>query len=305
MKGLEATYRFFQTYALPIFQDRFAPYWDQMAVGLVGHGSECFGFDDDVSHDHDFDTSFCIWLPESTFAVIGQELQFAYMHLPHFRASHIAADSGRGVQTIGSFYRRYTGLDGVPATWQQWLSLDTAMLAEATNGQVFVDNLGQFDHIRHTLLTLPSDIRLQKMAAHLILAAQAGQYNVARCFEHGEEGAAVMAIAQFIRHGIEAVFLLAGRYAPYYKWTFRALGQFDLGAKVHPLFTRLSLGPHSLDRLGQDVAIIEQICAVIRDELRAQGLSVAPDDYLVPHAYQVRRHIASDEIRALHIMAGV
>lgn len=305
MKGLLQIRQFYEQYAVPMLQRGFGAYLDSMAIGLAGHGSECFGYDDEVSVDHDYDTGFYIWLPDDVYDAIGADLQYAYLHLPHLRAQNTASGFSRGVVRISDFYRPYLGSDALPMGNFDWLRLDTTMLAEATNGAVFFDGLGQFSHIRTTLLRMPRDVLLQKTAAHLLLAAQAGQYNFARSIQHGEEGAAVLALHEFVGHVSNAIFLLCERYAPYYKWTLRAMRDLPFMAEAEPILTDLLCSEHRASTLGEDTARIETVCAIVKKRLVELGLSVAPDDYLAPHAYQIRRHIADPEVRALHPMAGI
>ena len=62
MKGLELSRRYWEAYGVPLL-DRFPELRDRLAAGLCGSGSECFGYDDELSRDHDFDPGFILFLP--------------------------------------------------------------------------------------------------------------------------------------------------------------------------------------------------------------------------------------------------
>ena len=61
MKGLELSRSFYEGAGAPMLQERFPELLGRIAVGLAGEGSECFGFDDELSADHDFEPAFCLW----------------------------------------------------------------------------------------------------------------------------------------------------------------------------------------------------------------------------------------------------
>ncbi len=53
MKGLELSRAYWEKCALPLFRRELPAFLERAAVGLVGEGSECFGFDDEISQVHD------------------------------------------------------------------------------------------------------------------------------------------------------------------------------------------------------------------------------------------------------------
>ena len=125
--------------------------------------------------------------------------------------------SGTGVMRISDFYRRTIGSADAPHAWQDWLYTPSTAFAEAVNGEVFRDDLGQFSRIRNESANgMPEDVRRKKLAARLAFMAQSGQYNYSRCLAHGEEGAAMLAVSEFVKNTAEAKginILMSGKAA--------------------------------------------------------------------------------------------
>ncbi len=309
MKGIEESKRFYQQVGAPMLEKEFGDFVHRIAVGLVGHGSECYGYDDNVSRDHDFETGFCLWLTAEDEEKIGFKLTRAYERIKReycgvkMDHSSVMGSNSQGVQVIDQFYKKYTGSNGAPQRWQDWLYTESAFLAEATNGEVWKDDLGEFSKIRNQILTgMPEDVRLKKIASCCVRMAQTGQYNYARCLSHGEEGAAMLALGDFVRVACEMIFLLNKKHAPYYKWVFRAMRDLPiLGDMSAPLEFLLTADN---DNKKLKIDIVEDIVGAIIKEIKAQNLADCPDNYLEPFGIAIQRKIKCAEIRNLHVLIG-
>ena len=311
MKGLEEAKRFYMECGAPMIEREFGEYVGRIAVGLAGHGSECFGFDDEISRDHDFETGFCMWLTREDEAAIGFRLTRAYDRIKSeycgARLEHTSAigANSQGVSIIGDFYRRYTGCDGAPATLKDWLFTESAYFAEAVNGEVFRDDLGEFSKIRERIANgMPEDVRLKKIAAAAVRMAQTGQYNYPRCIAHGEEGAAALALCEFVRNAYEMIFLLNKKHCPYFKWTFRALRQLDILSEMCAPLEFLLTADN--DETGRKVKreIVEDIALAVADELKNQGLADCEGNYLEPYGFAIQKRIKNAELRNMHVLVG-
>ena len=82
MKGLELCEKYYREAAREELWQHFPDVMPRAAAGLAGEGSECLGFDDEISRDHDFGPSFCIWLTEADYADYGAEMSAFYRSLP-------------------------------------------------------------------------------------------------------------------------------------------------------------------------------------------------------------------------------
>ena len=307
MKGLEEARKFYEEAGAEMISRNFGDFENRIAVGLVGHGSECFGFDDQTSRDHDFETGFCIWLTKDDEEKIGFRLMRAYDKLVKSvngeRADRVVGNGFQGVFVTGDFYRRYTGCDGAPKTWQDWLYTNSAYFAEATNGEVFRDDLGEFTKIRNEILHgMPEDVRAKKIGSCSLKAAQSGQYNYARCLAHGEEGAAMLALFEFVTNAIELAFLLNRKHCPYYKWALRSMDGLDKFAELKQPLEYLLTADN--DKAGQSVkkAIVEDISLALANEINAQFDLGVEGGFLEPYAYAIQKRIKNSDIRNLHIV---
>ena len=230
MKGLDLAKAFFEEEGLPMLREKFPDKVGRIAAGLVGEGSQCFGFDDEISRDHDFDASFCLWITGEDGREWGAALEQAYASLPSsFRGvprAQMGARAGdrTGVLGIRSFYFRYLGIKEPPQTNMEWMRIPEENLALVTNGEVFTDPLGEFTRWREALLAYyPEDVRIKKIAAKAAEMARTGQYNYGRAMRRGEVVTAQIALSDFLKHTMGMLYLLNKKYAPYYKWMYRGL----------------------------------------------------------------------------------
>lgn len=304
LKGLELAEKYYETYGRKMLETQFPQIIDQTAVGLVGQGSECFGFDDEISMDHDYGPSFCIWLPRDVYEQYGTQMQAAYDSLPQ----EFMGFSGRtieeqgtdrvGVLCLEDFYRKLLGRDAVPESAQEWLVLSEADLAAVTNGKVFEDRLGRFSAIRDGLCQYyPSEVWLRLLAQSMAKAAQSGQYNYARAMKRGERIAAELSLNEFVRESMRIVYLLNKRYAPHDKWLYRGMKELSVCSEIGEMLELLyTIDPveawegvsakdylYHLNTNDGRVLVIEAVCNIIVQELNAQGLSDQQDNFLQNH----------------------
>ncbi len=312
MKGLELCEKFYNEYGKNLINTLFPEYADKIAVGLVGEGSECLGFDDQTSVDHDFDAGFCLFIPERLEREIGFKLERAYAKLPKEfmgvkRQMLSPADGNRkGVMTIEGFYQKTIGSSLPPQNIYQWFNIPPHALLNATNGKVFRDDSGEFTEIRNQLQKgYPLDVKKKKLASHTILMAQSGQYNYARCIEHGETGAAGLALFEFVKHTISVIYLLNDAFEPYYKWVYKGMRNLKKLSELEFTLSGLTETGNGKKQAGEKLEIIEDVAKMIIDEFKAQNLTSATCNNLETHAYSITNKISDAQIRNMNIFSGI
>lgn len=312
MRGLELARAYWEAHGEPMLRAQFPELMPLVAAGLFGSGSECFGYDDEVSRDHDFEPGFMLLLPGED--VVDRRAAFllerAYAKLPAefmgFSRSRIAPVGGarHGVMRAADFFSQKVGAPDGTLTLRQWLTVPEHALAEAVNGAVFYDGSGDVSAIRRRLSAYPADVRKKRLAGQLLLMGQAGQYNYPRCLRHGETGAAQLAVVEFVRSAMNAVFLLNGVYQPYYKWAFRAMRELPKFSLLAELMEYLLTTDNDGDLAEAKREVIEGMAADVIAELRRQGLTRADCGDLEKHAWSVNDGVEDAGVRNLHVLAA-
>lgn len=308
--GLARARAYYEAYGRKLVEEKYPEYAKRIAAGLAGEGSECSGFDDAVSTDHDYGAGFCLWLTPEDYAAVGERLMQDYCALPgEFGAFPARNGTPQGARRVGVFdgEQFLTGLledhpipeartDGELLSEEQerlWLSIPESALFQAVNGEVFADPSGFFTALRARIAYYPEPVRLKKLALALAAASQAGQYNLGRAAKRGDVGAMFFARAEFCRQAADSIYLLNRAYAPYYKWKLRGIRSLKRLGGIAEDFERLMELPLS----SPEVPVrIEEICGQIARELYRQNLTRTPDGDLESQKSEVLRALLADTI---------
>ncbi len=277
ISGMELAKKFYFSFGEPMLKRNFSEIYSHIAIGLAGEGSECLGYDDEISRDHDYGAGFCIWVPDDFPETILNSLKQAYDLLPktYMGVSRVQTQhsSGRvGVCRIGEFFSRILSMNHIPENQSEWLTADENMLAAACSGEIFADDSGYFSELRETLKKgYPESVRLRRLAQELALMAQSGQYNYFRMRQRGDIPTAQIYLAKFCISAMKAAHLCKKVYAPYDKWLLKStksLTGFEIFADE--ISELLTLNPS--ENINCFDILIKQICNKIVQEVLPESM---------------------------------
>lgn len=293
--GMELAREFYEQAGRPMLRQKYPAYAGRIAAGLAGEGSECLGFDDAFSVDHDFGPGFCLWLTKEDYQAIGSQLQADYQALAAQWSGaptrNITPEGTNrvGVMEIDEFFRRFTGHTHAPKAdslrdVMVWNTIPQERLAAAVSGQVFEDSLGEFTRRRAEFSKYPEPVRLYRLGQALGRMAQAGQYNYPRAKKRQDTDMMYACLAEFVSAAQETAYLLDETYMPFYKWRARGMEQLEHAGSLIPLLHWLMERP-AAD--GQAEETIEVVCACVAAELKRQGLASSDDTFLEHHKREI------------------
>lgn len=298
--NLERSKEFYETYGKPMLLSKFPDYVARIAVGLVGEGSDCFGFDDEISADHDYAPGFCMWLTELDYQKVGKDLQKAYDELV---SSEGRLSRRRGVFRINQFYNDLleTSADYENLSEIQWATMKEHLVATAANGQVFHDEPGIFSRIRKKLLDYyPENIWRMKLAQGLHDFSQYAQSNYSRMMARNDSVTAMICVGKGIEVALDLIYLLEKKYAPYYKWKKKGLENSRLAKQILPILEKIAKEPSqtnvwegyrysaaSIHPEDANIALFEEVAALVLEKMKRQNLVSGNETFLEYYIPQI------------------
>lgn len=287
-----------------MIHDKFSKYENRIAVGIVGEGSDCFGFDDEISKDHDYGLGFCMWLTDSDYEEIGRELQEEYeklfFHLEESNTVHKEhLSERRGVYKIDEFYEMLLQIKPREnhqflKTIGEWLSVEEDRLALCVNGCVFRDDIGVFTSIREYISSYyPKRVWRVRLAEQIHHFSQNAQYNYSRMMARGDDITSQICVMQAVKAAMSIVYLLNRTYAPYYKWMKKGMEHLEKLTDIIPLLDEISiLGSqkeswnhieyknYNVNKIDKKVVIFEKIAEKLVEELNQQKIISGKNNFL-------------------------
>ncbi|MCH5251201.1 MAG: DUF4125 family protein [Lachnospiraceae bacterium] len=286
VSGLELSRAFYEQYGRQMIAEKFPDYESKIATGLVGIGSDCFGYDDTLSTDHDWGPEFCMWVTRETYEAIGERLEAAYEELPdefegYRRIKKNVAKERRGVFVISEFFNKITGAPDYENV--DWRQVEDYALAAVTNGEIFRDDEGIFTSERNKFLKgYPENIFYLKMADSAAKFSQTGQYNYKRMIERDDQLSALIMMADCAREAMKLQHYIDGTYPPHDKWLYRSVQETENGSKLAELLSGL---PDTVEEIGTFLA----------DELYSNSFISDTDNYLDAHSNELSMKAAFAE----------
>jgi len=275
MKGRELSKQFFEECLRPLIRKEYPDVESEMAVGVLGMGSDASGLDDEHSREHHWGPRCNVLLSDplqdrcaELEAFLKREAPKEYLgyevyHLKHNRC-------GITVETVSDFFRDMVGQAQAPTELADWFSMTEADLFHVTRGQVFYDGPGELTRRREALAYYPEAIWRKKLADWCVFLVGHGVYNINRARLREDWATATIYFGVTIKRILEMGHLLNRTYAPYNKWLYRSFKQLPVFcADVVPLLDA-TLATSSWE---EKCLILIQIKMKINDELHRQGLT--------------------------------
>lgn len=291
LTGMELSKKYFEEYGLPIIEKDFKEFSDSITIGLIGEGSDCYGFDDAYSVDHDFGPGFCIFVDDSAYEKIGEDIKKAYDNLPKeymgYTRKETALGQGRtGVIKSSDFYKKHLGTDIYEEI--DFSVIKAYELAVCSNGQIFHGKNSEFIAMREKLQRGYSErIRLMKMAEDAALFSQTGQYNFSRMMYREDDFTAQIMVSEFCKAAMIFYHHFYNAYPPHDKWLKKSVQKLPEGNILISLLEKVTNMIKISENTTDIAKAIDEVGAFFAGKMYESGDISDIEPYLGEHVSEL------------------
>lgn len=234
--GLEISRDFINTTLLPVLREHLPGHFGQLAVAVIGTGSDVLGLDDEISRDHHWGPRANVMYPRAEAALVQTDLdRVLSSELPaEFQGHPLNVNIGNltGVChcVLEDFFGRFLATEQLPTSDEDWLMLCEVDLFHVTSGEVVYDGPGEVTARRTALAYYPDPIWKKRIADWcMYVSGRESPYNLHRVSKRNDDLTCTIYLGQCIKRLMELCFTLNRQYAPYTKWLnvcFRGLPKY-------------------------------------------------------------------------------
>jgi len=237
MQGIELCKRFHFECIEPLLATHFPDL--RYTSALIGPGSEVFGYDTEMSTDHDWGPRVVLFLEAKDMYCVNGIRQVLQINCSQQFYGYPVDLNQTVITSLAQFIesKLATDLEKGPELLD-WLTFPSQILAEIVGGEVFRDDKGRLTAVRKQLQYYPHDIWLYTIASVWNRIGQE-EHLVLRAGYVGDELGSSIIGSRIIRDIMNLCFLMERQYAPYPKWFGTAFKKLDCANELLPLLTNV------------------------------------------------------------------
>ncbi|MHA2046257.1 MAG: DUF4037 domain-containing protein [Candidatus Thorarchaeota archaeon] len=326
LPGLELSKAFYEEAVKPVIDEHFPEL--TYSAARIGKGSDVLGYDTAQSMDHDWGPKLQIFLDDSDYGKIKEELdEVLRQNLPYevrgFPINYANNEDGSAgmklidkgpvnhgvsINTVSAFFIEYLGFNPTQdLRIVDWLVLPQQMLLSIANGRVFHDDLEKLKPIVAKLEYYPHDLWLYLLANQWERMAQEEAF-MGRCGQVGDELGSRIVATRLISDIMRLCFLMERKYAPYIKWFGTAFSKLESASDLTPLFMQtmeagtweerqvpLTKAFEHMARIHNDLGITDSLDAKVSQFYNRPFLIIRAHDF----ADAIHARIVDDEVKQL------
>lgn len=211
IKGLELSESFFNENKALLFKKIPSNAIEYITIGLFGFGSECYGVDDEISEDHDFDQGFFILVEDSVPLTDFLKIKQAYDCLPKlYKRFCLLNQTKHGVHYMKE-YLNYLGVNDIK-------NISDESKALLLNGKLFYQGFAStFSNLRYDIRKNSNYDFLIDLSLKALEINKYIPYNLKRSLDRGDLYTFKSLKNNLVNHLIEFYYIYHKMYLPHDK----------------------------------------------------------------------------------------